>query len=845
MIVAVYRKQEVLCSVFCEELEKFLDSVYHKGDEVILVGDFNVWIEQSNTDSEKLRKLMNAYGLEQVVKEPTHTAGHILDHVYVNECQMEIECVIGDRCNVKTDHYPLIFNLPIRVNVTNSETIVFRNKKNMNIEVLLKELEDAYHEIDFDEESSFESKYEEYRTVSQSIVDQLVPYAEKTLKPRQKIAWMDEEFKSNRRIRRQLEKKWRKNRTEETRKMYITQRKLCAKMSVAKQNSYYSKLIENAGNDQKTLFSVANNLLDRGKTRTLPEHTDALKLANDFNEFYINKIEKLRKSIPPCHGRGQIEIPEFKGRKLSIFKPTTETEVKEIIKDFGIKTSPEDPIPADILKKVIEVAIPCLTQLVNKSLSEGSMEGVKSSVLDPLLKKAGLDADTKKNYRPVNNLVFFSKLTERIVKKRLINHISENALQSHSQFGYKTHHSTETMMVGVVDDILKGFDNNQCTIMIFLDLSAAFDTIDQNKLVEILETEMGVTGVALEWFKSFIIGRTQRVKIGDEFSNVLEVLFGTAQGSVLGPDLFSIYVRNQPKIFQSCQFKSTSFADDSNGMKTFAIEFQYNVCKYDIATVMAEITNWMNIMFLKINPEKTEIILFHLQSHKEKVIIRGSLIEDQCIRYSKSVKNVGVWLDEHLTMDTHINKVNSHCYKMIKDIGKIRNVLSQKHTEMLIHSVISRLDYCNSLFFNVSRSNMYKLQKVQNAAARLVARKRKYESISNTLRELHWLPVESRVIFKILLLVFKCIRGMCSENLVSKLKFKKYHCRPDDYLKLETGKVLTKFGRRTFEYAGPRLWNSLPLNIRTEEDIEKYKRQLKTLLFTDAETIKRKAFQYE
>ena len=126
--------------------------------------------------------------------------------------------------------------------------------------------------------------------------------------------------------------------------------------------------------------------------------------------------------------------------------------------------------------------------------------------------------------------------------------------------------------------------------MIFLDLSAAFDTIDQNKLVEILETEMGVTGVALEWFKSFIIGRTQRVKIGDEFSGVLEVLFGTAQGSVLGPDLFSIYVRNQPKIFQSCQFKSTSFADDSNGMKTFAIEFQYNVCKYDIATVMSEIT---------------------------------------------------------------------------------------------------------------------------------------------------------------------------------------------------------------------------------------------------------------
>ena len=164
---------------------------------------------------------------------------------------------------------------------------------------------------------------------------------------------------------------------------------------------------------------------------------------------------------------------------------------------------------------------------------------------------------------------------------------------------------------------------------------------------------------------------------------------------------------------------------------------------------------------------------------------------------------------------------------------------------MLVHAVISRLDYCNSLFFNISRSNIYKLQKVQNAAARLVARKRKRESISSTLRKLHWLPVESRVIFKILLLVFKCIRGMCSENLMSKLKFKKYNCRPDDYLKLETRKVSSKFGRRTFEYAGPRLWNSLPLNLRTEEKIVRFKGQLKTLLFTDAERLKRTAFQYE
>ena len=145
-----------------------------------------------------------------------------------------------------------------------------------------------------------------------------------------------------------------------------------------------------------------------------------------------------------------------------------------------------------------------------------------------------------------------------------------------------------------------------CTIIVFLDLSAAFDTIDIDKLLDILEYDMGITGVALKWFESFLKGRTQRVRIEGQLSDVLEILYGTVQGSVLGPELFSIYVRYQPKIFEKCKFKSTSFADDSNGRKTFAIEFQFDVCKNEVADLMREVTNWK---FMKINPEKTVILL--------------------------------------------------------------------------------------------------------------------------------------------------------------------------------------------------------------------------------------------
>ena len=126
-------------------------------------------------------------------------------------------------------------------------------------------------------------------------------------------------------------------------------------------------------------------------------------------------------------------------------------------------------------------------------------------------------------------------------------------------------------------------------------------------------------------------------------------------------------------------------------------------------------------MFLKINPDKTEILLLFPKSMENEVIIRGTIIDDKhCIRFSDSVKNVGVWVDKNLNMSHHVNQVVSHCYKILEDIGRIRAVLSQKHTEIIVHSVISnRMDYCNSLFHKIDKSNIEKLQKVQNTVALL------------------------------------------------------------------------------------------------------------------------------
>ena len=161
-------------------------------------------------------------------------------------------------------------------------------------------------------------------------------------------------------------------------------------------------------------------MLDKKDERVLPTHTDPVQLANEFNHFYIDKIEKLRKSIPQTKEPMITEPKVFDGEKLNQFAPTTIDEVTQIIKEFGMKTSSEDPLPHGVFHMVKAELIPLLVELVNKSLEEGSMAPVRSSVIDPLLKKMGLDVEGRKNYRPVNNLVSLSKLSPKNTRVQLM-----------------------------------------------------------------------------------------------------------------------------------------------------------------------------------------------------------------------------------------------------------------------------------------------------------------------------------------------------------------------------------------------------------------------------------------
>ena len=203
-------------------------------------------------------------------------------------------------------------------------------------------------------------------------------------------------------------------------------------------------------------------------------------------------------------------------------------------------------------------------------------------------------------------------------------------------------------------------------------------------------------------------------------------------------------------------------------------------------------------------------------------------------------KNLGFILDKHLTMDVQVNNVVSLCFKYLSDIGKIRNLLSEKDTQLLVHSVVSsRLDYCNSLLYGVNKSVINKLQKVQNAAARLIARRRKHDHISDVLDKLHWLRVEARIIFKLLVFIYKCLNEMAPKCLVQLIDVK-----VNSRCLLVLKHYQSTYARRSFRYIAPKLWNNLPENIRLSPSLTKFKSQTKHLLFNNFTSYMNSVFKY-
>jgi len=495
-----------------------------------------------------------------------------------------------------------------------------------------------------------------------------------------------------------------------------------------------------------------------------------------------------------------------------------------------------DPIPTKLISEsVLDILAPVITLMVNLSFASGMFpESLKEALVHPLLKKILLDMDIFKNYRPVSNLAFVSKVMEKVAAIRLYKHMNINDLMEIFQSAYKELHSTETALVRVHNDILMALDGKESVFLVLLDLSAAFDTLDHQHLTTFLQELIGIDGTALKWFISYLTNRTQRVTINGIKSALHYLLFGVPQGSVLGPILFCIYIMHIGKIIRKHGFSFHIYADDTQvyvGFKPGDSE----VVLHKLEKCIDEIRAWMTAYKLKLNDDKTEFMIIssrHMLKKFEGLSLHIGATEVSSVRAARSL---GVMMDTVMNMDAQVTAVCKSAYYQLHNIGSIRKYLSRDVAAQLIHSfVTSRLDYCNALLYGISDKSLKRLRKVQNTAARIVTLSRKYDHITPVLKTLHWLPVHLRIDFKILLLTYKVVNGVAPaylcELLVPYVPVRSLRSSSAALLVVPKTRTTT-YGDRSFSAVAPKLWNGLPDVIRTADSVQSFKRLLKTHLF--------------
>ena len=850
-IIVVYRpppskKNGLNTGMFLQEFSTFLEEKTLSTGKLLMVGDFNFHLDDNN-DRETLlfSSLIESFNLTQHVCEPTQKSGHLLDLVITRSNEVTVDAVtvrqpfISDHSAV---HMKISFQKPAR----DKHKITYRKLKSID---KAEFQEDIIKSVLYaSPETSLDALVDQYDNVLQNLLENHAPLKQCTVTIRPDAKWYNDDIREAKKKRRQAERKWRSTHLEIHKQLYAEQCDIVIDMIKQAKRQYYNSAIKESVSDQKSLFKVVDKLLHRKNDGKIPEHDTLDSLVNKFVNFFDDKIKKIRADL--VHQDQQMSTSDYSIQPmpknstsvstLTTFEKVTEEQIKKIIVKAASKTCRLDPVPTWLTKQCLDALLPSITMIINLSLTTGIMPSkFKQAILTPLLKKPTLDKDVFKNYRPVSNLSFISKVVERVIALKLETHMSSNGLGEKLQSAYKKLHSTETALLYIQNDILRSIDDKSAVVLILLDLSAAFDTVDHKILLRRLETRIGISGCALAWFRSYLTGRTQRVCIQETLSSSHNLECGVPQGSVLGPILFTIYTLPLGDIIRKHGLNFHMYADDTQLYLTFkpAQDGSCEVTKEKLEECLKDIRIWMSKNMLKLNDDKTEMLVIRARHHGP-VVFPSVKIGSEEVTSSKKARNIGVVFDTTMSLDSHISQITRAAFYHIRNIGMIRKYLTTEAAEIIIHSfVTSKLDYCNALLYGLPKVLLDKLQHVQNTAARVVTGCKKYDHITPVLKNLHWLPVKQRITFKILLLTYKALHDKAPQYVTNMLTpyVPGRSLRSGSRMQLEIPHTrLLTYGDRAFSKAAPMLWNKLPIEIRQSPSIDSFKRKLKTFLFNQA-----------
>ena len=718
---------------FIDEFGMFLSDDSIPAENVLVVGDFNFHMDKPNDpDTRRFVQLYNPLGFDQFVTEPTHVKGHILD-IVLCRARTLVTSVNVDNLYM-SDHFLLTIGTDLSRPRVPRKVVKCRNVKGIDRSLFRADI--AQSPLVIGSPDGVDDLLDLYNATLLGLLNKHAPEKEKVVPDRPSSPWINEAVIKAKQARRRAERKKRKTGLVVHIEIYKQARNNVTKLiKQAKASHFYAKL-KDAETDSKKMFSLLSTLLNReNRCDSLPDMIPQ-EAAKSFSRFFQEKIQTIRKEFndDPLDTTENFASSVHSSDLLSSFYALSEDQILKLIRESKSTTATVDPAPTKLVLEFTDVLLPVFQKIVNLSLTSGTVPiAFKKAVVKPLIKKPNLDPEVLGNYRPVSNLPYLSKILERAVADQLQAHLDTNGLQFKFQSAYRRGHSTETALLLILNDLLVMIDGGNNAILVLLDLSAAFDTLDHTLLLQRLHAEIGLDGSALDWFSSYLSCSSQQVLVGHALSAETPLLCGVPQGSVLGPLLFSLYTRQLADLIDKFCIDYHFFADDSELYSCLPTEPESALSALrNVESCCRQIKIWMAKNKLKLIEQKTEVLLCGPLSRRETVPVDCLSVGEASIPFSNVVKTLGVTLDVELSMEQHVSAVVRSCFFHIRSVSKVRPYITYKAASSIaVCLILSKLDYCNSLLSGLPQKQIKRLQAVQNAAARTVMKCKKQQQITS------------------------------------------------------------------------------------------------------------------